>query len=226
MAGYPIELELSGRPVLVVGLGAVGRRKALNLAAAGARVIGVDPNPVLIDGVDCRAEAYRAEHLRGMALVFAAATPTVNQQVVADAKAAGIWVNAADDPSGGDFTVPAVGRDGGVTLTVSTSGASPALAVALRDRALETLAPGAGGLAALFAELRPHVLARLAGVESSVRRRFLADWADPRWLDRFIADGPDVLRAAILRAVDLAGDSGRNLKNRDEKTERIEPNAG
>ncbi len=173
MAGYPIELELSGRPVLVVGLGAVGSRKALNLAAAGARVIGVDPIAVAIDGVDCRAEAYRAEHLFGMALVFAAATPTVNQQVVADAKAAGIWVNAADDPSGGDFTVPAVGRDGGVTLTVSTSGASPALAVALRDRALETLAPGAGGLAALFAELRPHVLARLAG---SSRRFDVASW--------------------------------------------------
>ena len=45
MPGYPIELELRDRTVLVVGLGAVGRRKAAGLARAGARVIGVDPDP-------------------------------------------------------------------------------------------------------------------------------------------------------------------------------------
>ncbi len=31
MTGYPIELKLEGRTVVVVGLGAVGRRKAVAL---------------------------------------------------------------------------------------------------------------------------------------------------------------------------------------------------
>ena len=43
MPGYPIELDLAGRTALVVGLGAVGRRKAAGLVEAGARVVGVDP---------------------------------------------------------------------------------------------------------------------------------------------------------------------------------------
>ena len=165
MTGYPIELHLNGRPVLVVGLGAVGRRKASGLVTAGARVTGVDPIAVALEGVEHLAESYQITHLQDMALVFAAATPEVNRDVVANARRLGVWVNSADDPASGDFTLPAVGRVGGVTLTVSTSGASPALAVALRDHALATLPPGASELAALFAELRP--LVRAAGRDRS-----------------------------------------------------------
>ncbi len=206
MTGYPIELHLNGRPVLVVGLGAVGRRKASGLATAEARVIGVDPIAVALEGVEHRAELYQTTHLQGMALVFAAATPEVNRHVVADARRLGIWVNSADDPASGDFTLPAVGRVGGVTLTVSTSGASPALAGALRDHALETLPAGASDFVAIIAELRPIVLARLAasGADPATRRFVLSHWADPRWLDRLRADGPDALRAALLNAVDAA----------------------
>ena len=206
MAGYPIELDLNRRTALVVGLGAVGRRKAAGLREAGARVVGVDPSPTpegVPEGVDVRAEAYRADHLRGVDLVFAAATAEVNRRVVDDAKAAGVWVNSASDPGAGDFAVPAVWRDGGLTLTVSTAGASPALAAALRDRAAGALGPSAAGLVALLAELRPVVFARIP--DPSARRRALADWADPRWLDLYAASGPEAVRAEILRAVDLAG---------------------
>ena len=91
--------------------------------------------------------------------------------------------------------MPAVWREGGLTLTVATAGASPALAAALRDRAAAALGPAAAGLAATLAELRPVVLARLADPEA--RRRVLADWADPRWLDLFAAGGPDAVRAEV-----------------------------
>jgi precorrin-2 dehydrogenase/sirohydrochlorin ferrochelatase len=192
MPGYAIELELAGRTALVVGLGAVGRRRAASLLTAGARVVGVDPAPDSVpEGVELRAEAYRANHLRGASLIFAAATPTVNRQVVDDARGAGIWVHSASDPNTGDFHVPAVWREGGLTLTVSTAGASPALAGALRDRAAAALGPAAGGLAATLGRLRPLVLARLADPEA--RRRVLADWTDPRWLDLFARGGPEAV---------------------------------
>ena len=35
MSGYPIELKMEGRTVVVVGLGPVGRHKAAALVAAG-----------------------------------------------------------------------------------------------------------------------------------------------------------------------------------------------
>jgi siroheme synthase-like protein len=204
MPGYMIELDLRGRTVLVVGLGAVGRRKAAGLVAAGARVLGVDPTlSDALAGVEVRAEPYCSAHLDGVRLVIAAAPPAVNRQVVDDARDRGIWVSSASDPDEGDFTIPAVWRSGPLLLSVSTSGASPALASALRDRAAEVLGPEAAGLAALLAELRPEVLTRLAD-RPDARRRLLAGWADPRWLDLWRTEGPESVHRALVRSVDEA----------------------
>src|SRR5262245_47798519 len=132
MQAYPIEINLAGRRVLVVGLGRVGRRKAAGLAAAGASVLGGDPAPPPAggrpEGGEVRPERYRSVHLRGATLAFAAGPPAVNRRVVADARRAHVWVNSASDPASGDFALPAVWRDGPLTLAVSTGGASPALA--------------------------------------------------------------------------------------------------
>jgi siroheme synthase-like protein len=197
MPGYPIELDLCGRTTLVVGLGPVGRRKAAGLLAAGARVIGVDPAAPALDGIELRAEPYRAAHLDGVSLAFAAASEAVNRVVVGDAQRAGVWVCSTSDPGAGDFTVPAVWREGPLLLTVSTSGSSPALAAALRDRAAAALGPAAAGLAALLAELRPLVLERLSD-DPAARRCFLAGWADSRWLELYAAEGAEAVRRSIM----------------------------
>ncbi len=194
MPGYPIELDLRGRRVIVVGLGRVGMRKASGLVEAGAQVLGVDPRPdVVIPGVEHRTEPFQPEHLEGMSLAFAAATPEVNREVVEFAKQQGIWVNAASEPEQGDFLVPASWRSGPVTLAVSTGGASPALAAALRDRAATTLT-NAPALAALLAEIRPTVLEHVADPEA--RHRLLSELGSARWLDVLDRDGPDAVRGA------------------------------
>lgn len=209
MPGYPIELDLRGRSALVVGLGVVGRRKASGLVEAGAQVVAVDPRgDVLVPpGVEHRAEAFRPEHLAGMSLAFAAASPEVNAWVVAEARRAGVWVNTASDPGSGDFAVPAIGREGRVTVAVSTAGASPALARALRDRAARAVAGGAA-LAELLAEVRPIVLERVADPEA--RHRLLAEWGGEPWLDRIAREGPDAVRAAWLAVIAMmpGGDIG------------------
>jgi precorrin-2 dehydrogenase/sirohydrochlorin ferrochelatase len=197
MAGYLIELELRGKLALVVGLGSVGRRKARGLVEAEARVLAVDPGPTdpAPDGVELRAEPYRPGHLDGIALVFAAATAEVNRRVVADARERALWVNAASEPGSGDFRVPATWRDGPVTLAVSTSGASPALAATLRDRAASALGPRAAELAILLARLRPEILVRIP--DPTARRRILAAIADPSWLDRLAVEGAEATREAL-----------------------------
>lgn len=205
MRGYPITLNLEGRTVLVVGLGRVGKRKVQALREAGARVVGVDPVAESLDleglyGIDILSESYRAQQLHGVSLVIAAAPADVNRQVVADARERGLWVCSASDPDAGDFTVPAVWRSGPLVLSVSTSGASPALARLLRDQAAAALGPAAVGLAEVLAELRPLVLARLA--DPLARRRVFEHWADPRWRALWTQQGPEAVRRALVELIE------------------------
>src|SRR5262249_3441396 len=100
--------DLRGRTVLVVGLGAVGLRKAEGLATAGAYVVGVDP--AVDEGqtlpIAIRREPYRAAHLKGVRLAIAAATAAVNRRVVADARRAGGRGRPARRPRAGRLPRP------------------------------------------------------------------------------------------------------------------------
>ena len=205
MHSYPINLNMNGRTVLVVGLGAVGQRKAKALCEAGAHVVGIDP---LVKSFDDDAlsrmhvisERYQIEHLRGIDLVVAAASAVVNQQIVADARKKNIWVCSATDPDEGDFTIPAVWTSGPLVLTVSTSGASPALACILRDQAAAALGPAAVGLSEIFAELRPLVLRRFTN--PLARKHIFEAWANPEWLSLWTEHGPQVVRQMLERLID------------------------
>src|SRR5437879_6821767 len=103
---YPVVLDLGGRPVLVVGGGAVAERKVEGLRAAGASIMVVSPRvsarlaKMADDGdIRVRLRSYRRRDLRGVAIVFAATDDrNVNAAVAADSRRRRIWVNAADDP--------------------------------------------------------------------------------------------------------------------------------
>jgi precorrin-2 dehydrogenase / sirohydrochlorin ferrochelatase len=148
-ARYPILVDLTARPVVVVGGGAVAERRTLGLLAAGARVRVVSPR--VGEGLAAMAATgeltveprpYRTGDLAGAVLAVAATDdPEVNRRVAADGRAAGVLVNRADDADGGDVTVPAVLRRGDLTVAVATSGRTPGLAGALRRRLEGDLGP-------------------------------------------------------------------------------------
>jgi siroheme synthase-like protein len=156
---YPVELVLVDKPVLLVGGGRVALGKARGLVGAGARVSVVAPRvaPELagLAGVTIERRAYESGEVVGYRLVIAATDdPAVNRQVFQEADAAGIWVNSADDPANCSFTLPAVVRQGPITVTVATGGQSPALATWLRDRLADELGPEHEVLLGLLAERR------------------------------------------------------------------------
>jgi siroheme synthase-like protein len=136
---FPVGLVVAGRPCLVVGGGRIAARKVEGLLDCGARVTVIAPE--IDESIADRPEVtlvrrtYRRGDVRGFRLVIAATgDPEVSAAVFDDGEAAGVWVNAADDPPNCSFTLPAIARRGPVTVTVATGGHSPALAAWLRDR--------------------------------------------------------------------------------------------
>ena len=167
---YPVFLDLHDVPVLVVGGGRIGARKAEGLAAAGARVrlvaaeVSEHVDVTTID--DLRARAFEPGDLDGVRLVV---TATGDEQVDAaiseQARASGVWTNAADQPVDCEFILPAIARRGRVTVAVSTDGASPALARELRNVIDEFLTDEIGELAETLAAERAAVQASGASTE-------------------------------------------------------------
>jgi precorrin-2 dehydrogenase / sirohydrochlorin ferrochelatase len=173
---YPVFLDLHDVPVLVVGGGRIGARKAEGLAAAGARVrlvasaVSEHVDASIID--DVRARAFDPSDLDGVRLVVTATgDEQVDAAISAQARARGVWTNAADQPVDCEFILPAIARRGRVTVAVSTDGASPALARELRNVIDEFLTEEIGVLAETLADER-------AAVQSSGVSTEDVDWTE------------------------------------------------
>lgn len=172
--GYPIILDLTSLPIVIVGGGQVALRKAITLLESGAldiRAVATAFHAEFPPAVRQIQEAYQPCHLDDAALVFAATdNPGVNDQVVHDAHTRGLLVNRADREGGenGDFTVPAIHRDGSLLVAVA-SGHSPSLSAQLRDRLAQWIDPGWGRLATFSETLRSRVLAKTS-LDPAARR--------------------------------------------------------
>lgn len=180
---YPVSLVLRGKRCLVVGGGEVAARKAGGLLAAEAEVhvVAKEVLPAMrqlagrLASLDERP--YQRGEVAGYWLVMAATGDAgANQAIFDDAEAAGIWANSADDPERCSFVLPAVARQGPISVAVSTSGYSPALARWLKEHAAERMGPELAELADLLAGARAELQARGRSTEE-VDWRPALDWA-------------------------------------------------
>lgn len=166
---YPVALVVRDRPCLVVGGGGVAARKVRGLWECGARVTVVapriDPAIEALATTGARGSPrapvaltrrpYRAGEAAGYRLVVTATgRAEVDPLVAADADAAGVWVNSADDAGSCSFLLPSVHRQEPVTVAVSTGGSSPALAAWLRRRIADLVGPEVASMARLLDEER------------------------------------------------------------------------
>lgn len=152
---YPLNVDLSGRSLILVGGGRVAERKVRGILSAGTEtsicVIAPKITMVLQEhaaaGRLCwKQVCYADGMLEGAFLVYAATDMReVNAAVAAEAKRRGIPVNVIDDPAASTFQVPASIRRGELILSVSTAGGSPALSRAIRME-LEEMYPPAFGM--------------------------------------------------------------------------------
>lgn len=219
MPTYPVFLVgMERRRCLVVGGGRLAAEKTSGLLQAGAGSVRVvspelsDEMAALIDDGRVRhiARRFRSSDLDGAELVYAATDDeAVNQAVFDEARRRGVLVNVVDDPPKCTFIVPSIVRRGGLTLAISTGGASPALAVRLRERLSEEIGEEYGRFVELAAELRPAIMDRIA--DPAARKRVWYRIVDSPILEWLRAGELEKARDAAERWIAEAADGDESL---------------
>lgn len=197
MGYFSVLLDLTQRRCVMVGGGPIAERRVLSLLEAGAQVTVISPRatPALealaLEGrIALESRTYEEGDLAGAQLAFVAtAAREVNLAVAREARARGVWINAADDPAHCTFILPAIVRRGDLTVSVATGGASPALSRAIREELETYLTADYATLAALAAEARRELRASGRAVTAEAWRRAL---------------GPEVRRLIVERGRDSA----------------------
>lgn len=187
LAGWPVNLLVAARRVVVVGAGRIAARKIEPLLDLRADVLVIAPEAA--DEVVAWADQgrlaliqrpFEPTDLDGAWLAVAATDdPSVNAMVFEAGEARHIWVNAADDPDRCSFTLMSVVRRADLVVAIGTGGRSPALAAWLKRRMADELGPEYATLIDLLAEAREEM-------RSGGRSSEEADW--PRALDSGLLD--------------------------------------
>ncbi|MDG4820317.1 uroporphyrinogen-III C-methyltransferase [Asanoa sp. WMMD1127] len=160
---YPLALRLDGRPVLVVGGGAVASRRVPALLSAGADVTVVSPEltPTLHGLADAgrirwERRLFTESDVDGTWLVQVAVDdPAAAQRVSEAAERQRIFCVRADDRTAATAWTPAVTRRGPVTVAV-LGGGDPRRAVATRDAIAAFLSGWTGAAASATAATAPE----------------------------------------------------------------------
>jgi len=159
---YPLFLNIQGKRCVVIGGGNVALRKIKTLLECRAKVIVISPKPhpeiskLSEEGMVRLIERdYEASDLKDAAIAIVCAdAKRVNRKAADEARKAKVLANAADSPERSDFIIPSFFRRGDLTVAVSTSGGSPALARKIRTKLEKSFGEEYGSLLSLVEEVR------------------------------------------------------------------------
>ena len=188
MSYFPVFLDLKGRLCLVVGDGDLAEEKAKALDRAG--------------GCVRRSNDFVPDEARDAFLIVAAVEDRAMAKQIKDfAEAHRILVNVVDQTEYCNFIAPAVVHRGDLTIAISTSGSSPALAKRIR-RQLETqFGQEYGDLLQALGEIRPRVKERFSSFDD--RKDFFSHLVENLdLLETTRRQGLPEVRARIERALE------------------------
>jgi uroporphyrin-III C-methyltransferase / precorrin-2 dehydrogenase / sirohydrochlorin ferrochelatase len=156
-AYYPVVLDLYERRCVVLGDTPLADEKARGLRAAGATVVHL-------------RRAFQPGDLVGAYLaVDASDDPPAQRAARAEADSERVLLNVADVTRQCDWIAPALVKRGPLQIAISTSGESPFLARALRERLEAMLGEEWGPFTLLMGRMRRRL--RRAGVPGDAQQR-------------------------------------------------------
>lgn len=168
MRYYPIFVNLEKKSCLVVGAGEVGKRKIQSLIDSGAGHVTIietrsadkDLDSIIsLENVKFECREFVDDDLRGKFLVIACTSnEDLNWRISDLCAKRGILCNIVDQPEKCSFIVPATVKRGDLTVAISTSGQSPAMAKRIRKELQDSFGDEYAKLLTLMGRIRPLML--------------------------------------------------------------------
>ena len=213
---YPMFADLRGRRCVVIGGGLIAQRKTAAFLRCGARVTVVSPTATSRLRAYARegniryvARRFKSCDLNEMWLVCAATDDHVlNERVFREATRRRIFTNVVDQKPLCSFIAPAIARRGGLTVAVSTGGASPSIAQQIRNRVDRAIGAEYAPMLRLLESLRSAAKRTLPTYQD--RKRYFDRLVRGRVFELVKADRlSEARREALLELRRRTGDSGR-----------------
>lgn len=159
---FPVFLDLEGRLVVIIGCGKAAEKRARQFTRYGADVTVICPRPseLLLAGqsdgaLSIEQRPYVRGDLAGASLVICVEDDAdVQRAVFEEAESVGCLVNVSDAPQYANFLIPGVVRHGRLEVAISTGGAAPEAAKALRHHLDESIGAEWSAWMDLIAEAR------------------------------------------------------------------------
>lgn len=173
MAYFPMFVDLSEKPCLIVGGGKVACRKVKVMLDFGARVRVVakeisqelrDLERTLADSegpklMEIKRKSFEEKDCDGIGFVIAATDDkALNHEIAQYCKVQGIMVNAVDQKEDCSFIFPSYVKEGNLIAAFSSGGNSPLLTQYLKEKEVEILTPFLGDLNEVMGRLRQKVI--------------------------------------------------------------------
>jgi len=163
---FPVFLNLKDKLCIVIGGGKVAERKVENLLTAKAKIKLISPEVTLKlkklaeEGkIEWEKRVYKKGDLNSAWLVIAATdNPEIQKEIFKEAEEKHIFCNIVDVPELCSFIVPSTIRRGLLTIAISTSGVSPAVARRLRETLEEIIGEEYVLYLKLMKDLRKQIL--------------------------------------------------------------------
>lgn len=178
MSYFPVFMDLDKKDCLVIGGGRVGFRKIETLLRYGANIYLISREVIpevsyLIDSqkISWIDTNFQEDHIKGKVLIIAATNDRgLNIRIKKAAEHDNIPVNIVDVPDLCSFIVPSIIACGDLTIAISTSGKSPALAKRIRKELSKTIGPEYAVLVEIMGKVREKQLA--ISMDSDINRNF------------------------------------------------------
>lgn len=133
----PINIDIEGKKIVIIGGGKVGLHKANILHRFTDKAVVISPK--FIDGFEKlpfqkQEKAYEPSDLDGATLVYiCTGDHDLNRKIKKEAEERHVLASVCDSPEHCDFTSPAIFKQGEMTVAVASNARNVRKSIAIRD---------------------------------------------------------------------------------------------